>query len=87
MEAIVVLDGGRVAGIREIPKPNLRPGWVLVKVKAIAVNPTDYKHIDFGGADAGSRVGCDYAGIVEDVGAGVTKFQKGDRICGLVHGG
>lgn len=87
MQAIVVTEGGGAAGIKEIPLPQLRDGWVLVKVKAVAVNPTDYKHIDFGGADAGSRVGCDYAGVVEATGARVDRFKRGDRIAGLVHGG
>lgn len=28
--------------------PRLRDGYVLVKVLAVGVNPTDWKHIDFG---------------------------------------
>jgi NADPH:quinone reductase-like Zn-dependent oxidoreductase len=34
------------------------------------------------------QIGCDYAGIVEEVGSKVTKpFKKGDRVCGFAHGG
>jgi hypothetical protein len=34
------------------------------------------------------QIGCDYAGIVEEVGSKVTKgFKKGDKICGFAHGG
>ncbi|KZL86072.1 zinc-binding oxidoreductase, partial [Colletotrichum incanum] len=63
--------------------------YILVKTTAVAINPTDWKHVDF--ADkagcVGIWVGCDYAGVVEEVGKGVTKdFKKGDRICGPVNG-
>ncbi|KAM0247180.1 hypothetical protein ACHAP5_004259 [Fusarium lateritium] len=86
-KAIVFVEKGK-ATIQEVPKPKLRDDYVLVKVNAVGVNPTDWKHIDFGIADADSRVGCDYAGIVEEVGSKVTKpFKKGDRISGVVHGG
>ena len=34
----------------------------------------------------GALVGCDYSGVVEEVGKNVIKFQKGDRIAGFVHG-
>lgn len=35
----------------------------------------------------GATVGCDFAGIVVEVGSNTgTKFQKGDRIAGIVHG-
>lgn len=34
------------------------------------------------------QIGCDYAGIIEDVGNKVTKgFKKGDRVAGFAHGG
>lgn len=68
------------------PIPKLRPDYVLVKTVAVALNPTDWKHIDYA-STAGGRVGCDYSGIVEDVGENLTRpFKKGDRIAGLVHG-
>ncbi|KAI0854684.1 GroES-like protein [Xylaria cubensis] len=86
-KALVLVEKGKVA-IEEVPLPKLRDDYVLVKVNAVGINPTDWKHIDFGIANAGSRIGCDYAGIVEAVGSRVAKpFNKGDRISGVVHGG
>lgn len=50
-----------------------------------ALNPTDWKHIGF--VDSRCTVGCDFSGIVEEVGSAVTKgWKKGDRVCGFVHG-
>jgi NADPH:quinone reductase-like Zn-dependent oxidoreductase len=86
-KAIIVLEDGHTAGIRDVPIPKPRDEWVLVKPTAVALNPTDWKHIDFIAADAGSRCGCDFAGTVLEVGSKVTKFKKGDRISGMVHGG
>lgn len=83
--AVVVVAKGEAA-VQEVNVPVLRDDWVLVQVKAVALNPSDWKHIDFGGADPGSRVGCDYAGIVSAVGGNVSRFNVGDRICGAVHG-
>lgn len=86
-KAVVFVEKGK-ATIQEVPVPKLRDDYVLVKVNAVGLNPTDWKHIDNGIADAGARIGCDYAGIVEAVGSKVTKpFKKGDRISGVVHGG
>jgi NADPH:quinone reductase-like Zn-dependent oxidoreductase len=52
----------------------------------LALNPTDWKHIQF--VDQECTVGCDIAGIVDEVGSAVTKpWKKGDRVCGFVHGG
>ena len=85
--AIVVVDGGKVAAVCDAEIPKIRDEWVIVEVKAVALNPTDWKMINWGAADAGSRVGCDYAGIVAEVGSKVAKSQKGDRIAGFVHWG
>lgn len=83
--AIVIKGPGEVY-VAEVPAPKLRADYILVKTKAVALNPTDWKHIDFL-AEPGARVGCDYAGIVEDVGSAVAKeFKKGDRVCGFCHG-
>ena len=83
--AVVVVSKGEVA-VQEVSLPSLRDDWLIVKVEAVALNPSDWKHIDHGGADAGARVGCDYAGVVHAVGKDVTRFQVGDRIAGAVHG-
>ena len=84
--AVVILAPKQGAGIQTVPIPKLREEWVLVDVKAVALNPSDWKKIDYGAADEGARVGCDYAGVVREVGSKVTRFKKGDRIAGPVHG-
>ena len=68
------------------PKPSLRNDYILVKTVAVALNPTDWKHIDLM-PTAGALSGCDYAGVVEEVGTKVDKpFKKGDRVFGCCHG-
>lgn len=85
MKAIKVVEKGR-AEIQEVPVPKLREEYVLVKTTYVALNPTDWKHIDYL-AIPGHTVGCDFAGVVEEVGPKVTKeWKKGDRISGFTHG-
>lgn len=89
-QALKVISAGDAQVVDE-PIPELpADDYILVKTTVVAVNPTDYMHADFAQLVPciGSRLGCDYAGIVEEVGPGVTKdFKKGDRICGPVNGG
>ncbi|KAF4627764.1 hypothetical protein G7Y89_g10386 [Cudoniella acicularis] len=83
--AIVVEKPGEAIKT-EVSIPKLRDDYILVKVKAVALNPTDWKHVDFL-ASHGARIGCDYSGVVEEVGSKVIKdFKKGDRVTGMVHG-
>jgi hypothetical protein len=82
----LVMQGGTDAKVveRSLPKP--RSKFVGVKVNAVALNPTDWKHIK-GLNQEGLLVGCDFAGTVEKTGEGYnTKWSVGDRICGFVHG-
>ncbi|KAK9489712.1 chaperonin 10-like protein [Lipomyces doorenjongii] len=83
----IVIQAPKVAElVTDRPLPTLRDDYILVETVAVALNPTDWKSIDFR-ACTGALVGCDYAGIVKEVGKAVTKpFKKGDRICGFVHG-
>jgi NADPH:quinone reductase-like Zn-dependent oxidoreductase len=78
---------GQGCSIKEIPTPSIEDHEILVKVTAVALNPTDFKHIDFL-SPPNSIIGCDYAGEVVLVGkAALGGWQLGDRVAGLVHGG
>ena len=70
------------------PLATLGPGDILVRNKAVAINPCDYKmHERF--PCTGAIDGCDFAGVVVAVGSQVSEsgsFQVGDRVCGAVHG-
>ena len=44
--AVVVTKPGEAA-VEEVSVPRLRDDYILVKVKAVALNPTDWKHVDF----------------------------------------
>ena len=72
-----------------LPKPKPADDQVLVKVKAVAVNPLD-TYIRAGEFPMDLPlpyvVGCDLAGVVEAVGAAVTKYQQGDRVWGSNQG-
>ncbi|KAK5054512.1 hypothetical protein LTR84_001403 [Exophiala bonariae] len=86
-KAVVSSGPGKAELSTNRPIPTTRPGYVLVDVKAVALNPTDWKHIDFI-APPNCVLGCDYAGVVAETGEGYDKQWKvGDRICGFVHGG
>lgn len=88
MKAIVIDPKNKSASLsRDRASPKLRDDYILVKTVAVALNPTDWKHIAGGIAAEDGLSGCDYAGVVEEVGSKVTKaFKKGDRVCGCAHG-
>ncbi|ROT39818.1 GroES-like protein [Sodiomyces alkalinus F11] len=76
--------------ITDVPIPDLpSEEYILVRTTAVAVNPSDWKHMVYAEelCCVGARLGYDYAGVVEKVGSAVTKdFKKGDRIAGFTHG-
>ncbi|KAL1880464.1 hypothetical protein Plec18167_003868 [Paecilomyces lecythidis] len=88
MKAIVLQgETGKAALVTDRPAPKPRPGYVLVDVKAVALNPTDWKHMAFVNVK-GAVVGCDVAGVVAETNTGYKKNWKvGDRIMGFAHGG
>lgn len=75
--------GPDVIQMQDIPAPVAGPGDVLVRVKAVALN-----HIDLWLRKGLPRIhlnfphipGADVAGVVEDVGAAVTRVQKGTEV-------
>jgi NADPH:quinone reductase-like Zn-dependent oxidoreductase len=75
--------------VQEIERPTPGPGEVLIKAAVAGVNPVDTQ------VRAGSWVleemgkppmvlGWDVAGTVEELGAGVSDFETGDRVFGML---
>ena len=78
---------GQGAQVQDIPIPSITDNEILVKVRAVALNPIDYKDID-SFSPRNSVIGCDYAGEVTRVGKNSgQRWKVGDRIAGFVHGG
>jgi NADPH:quinone reductase-like Zn-dependent oxidoreductase len=94
MKALVQEGRGSadVLHLRDVPIPQLTEGRVLVRMRAASVNALDW-HTTHGGLilEIASKImrskdepvrGVDLAGVVEEVGPGVTKFKPGDEVFG-----
>src|SRR5437016_2920212 len=85
MKAIRVNDfgGPEVLRVQEVPDPKPERGQVLVRVKAVGVNPVD-TYIRAGAYARKPSLpftpGTDAAGVVEAVGPNVKQFKPGDRV-------
>ncbi|KAF2170924.1 hypothetical protein M409DRAFT_63945 [Zasmidium cellare ATCC 36951] len=87
MKAIVKGELGEVSYVTDRPLPKLRPGYILIKTSAVALNPIDWMKVDSFPAP-GTLLGHDYSGIVEQVGPEVQRpLKKGDRVFGYTIGG
>ncbi len=86
MKAILATAPGsaEVLQLREIPKPSLpTPHHLLVKLVAAGVNPVDTKlraKPAYFPDKLPAILGCDGAGIVEEIGSAVTRFKVGDHV-------
>jgi len=91
MKAAYINQTGPAENIQygDLPQPTLGPQQVLVRVKAVSVNPID-TYVRSGlvamQLPLPYIVGCDLAGTVEAVGAAVTEFRPGDRVWGSNQG-
>ena len=81
-------DGLKLTDL-DVPRPG--PGEVLIAVRAISINPVDFK-TGRGKALYGSLqdnqpivLGWDVAGTVKEVGGGVDRFVAGQRVFGMVN--
>jgi NADPH:quinone reductase-like Zn-dependent oxidoreductase len=97
MKAAIVTRFGRrwSIEIREVPKPVPAAGEILVRVRAATVSRTDcgellhplLQRIIVRGQPRRTILGMDFAGEVEEVGAGVAGFSPGDRVFGMTPWG
>jgi NADPH2:quinone reductase len=87
--------GPDVLRLEEVPDPQAGPGQVRVRIHAVGVNPYD-TYMRAGGyaikPDLPYTPGADAAGVIDQVGSGVTGVTAGDRVyisgtaAGKAHG-
>jgi NADPH:quinone reductase-like Zn-dependent oxidoreductase len=91
MKAIVAHEfgGPEVLKYEDVPRPQPKENEILVRVIAAGVNPVDtyVRSGKFGTPTLPVIPGRDIAGIVEEIGPGVTKVKKGDAVYGNVNNG
>lgn len=86
MRAVVARGAGgpEVLRLEDVRRPAPGLTEILVRVHAAGVNPTDWKgraEGEYGGAPV--ILGYDVAGVVEEVGFGVTWLRVGDEVLGM----
>ncbi|HYB74326.1 MAG TPA: NADPH:quinone reductase, partial [Candidatus Sulfotelmatobacter sp.] len=85
MKAIRIHEFGdpKVMKLEDVPDPKAGPGQVVVRVRAIGVNPVEV-YMRSGNYPRKPALpftpGLDAAGVVEAVGDGVKNVRKGDRV-------
>src|SRR5438067_10810967 len=93
MRAVVVrsFGGPEVLELAEVPTPQVGVGQLRIRVEAAAVNPVDAATRAGVLTDVGLvperdvlGLGWDVAGVVDEVGPGVTRFAPGERVVGLL---
>jgi len=90
MKALILEEYNEPFQLKEINKPEVGKGQVLVKIKASSINPIDLK-IKMGKAGHAKTIlpailGIDLAGIIESVSEGIKDFKVGDEVYGMTGG-
>jgi NADPH:quinone reductase-like Zn-dependent oxidoreductase len=80
--------GPEVLGVAEVDRPQPLPTEVLVRVRAVGINPVDTSIRSGAWPLLGNPpfvLGWDISGVVEETGAGVTRFRPGDEVYGMPY--
>ena len=76
--------GPEVLEIVDLPDPHPRPGQVRIAVRAAGVNASDWKKRQgLMDQDLPQTIGYEAAGIVDELGEGVTNVNIGDSVFGF----
>jgi NADPH:quinone reductase-like Zn-dependent oxidoreductase len=79
--------GPEVLELAELPDPHPAPGQVRIAVRAVGVNPIDWKmRSGMMGGELPQTTGREAAGVVDELGDGVEDVATGDRVFGFVTG-
>lgn len=93
MRAMIIREPGgpEVLTLRDVPIPEVAFGHVRIRVEYVGVNRADLlQRAGFYPAPPGVPTdipGLEYAGVIDAVGPGASRFAPGSRVYGLVAGG
>jgi L-iditol 2-dehydrogenase len=79
----VVYRGVNDMRVETVPVPKIGPGELLIKVATCGICGTDLKKIHTGSHSAPRIFGHEMAGVIVEAGAGVTRYEVGERV--VVH--
>lgn len=94
MRAIILEQAGNIENLKltDIPKPGIQNDEVLIKAKAISINPVDIKtrkgkslYNELKSKNPAIILGWDVSGVIEETGKEVTEFKKGDEVFGMIN--
>lgn len=94
MKAIILEEAGGVDNLmyKDIDQPVPGENEVLIEVKALGLNPVDFKVRSYEpvidmiyGKERPVILGWDVAGVVKSTGPGVSKFKEGDKVFGMIN--
>ena len=80
--AVLYSKSGPYTVVNDWPRPQISPKELLIRTRAIGLNPIDWKCVAYGfGVHKIPWIsGRDAAGIIEEVGSEVQGYQIGDRV-------
>ena len=81
MRAAVIVNGK--LEIQNVPIPQPQPGQVRIKVRAVGVNPVDWKMAAFTRGPGLHIAGRDLAGVIDAVGPSTDGWHAGDAVIGV----
>jgi len=78
-----------VLEMADVAMPVVSEKTILIKVKAVSINPLDWKVRNgemklMSGSKFPRGIGIDFSGVVEATGSSITLYKKGDEVFGLL---
>lgn len=76
--------------LSDVEIPTIQADELLIKVKAVAINPIDWKRLEgqlkfITGKKFPKGIGIDFSGIIENVGIDISNFKIGDAVFGMLN--
>jgi NADPH:quinone reductase-like Zn-dependent oxidoreductase len=91
MKKVVYQRYGSVSDleIAEVAIPKVQPDELLIKVKAVSINPVDWKRLEgqlkmMTGSKFPKGIAIDFAGVIEKMGTDVSNFEEADAVFGAL---